>query len=209
MSAFRRAINGCSLAMMAGVLSGCLVTVVGEYETYAGTATDRFSSSVDGALPAYEKHPTSPTKAFVFGANHIVFQPPWRSDNVQAAGPLIPIIPVPGEGSDFGENQFFILIEITPGPASFLILNPAEYLLTVEGSDTPLAPFQMKDCDSNDVELSQLRFYGSRQCRGLYYDITIGEVTRFTFTPATIEADERFYIFPDIEYQTDTYGYVQ
>ena len=204
----RRVIKGCLLTVMAAALFGCIVTIVGEYESYAGTATENYSATPEGALPAYEKYPNSPTKAFVFGASQIVFRPPWRSDNVQAVGPLIPIFPAPGEGSDFGENPFFILFEVTPGPKSFLIFNPAEFLITVEGSDKPLAPVQMKDCESNEIELSQLRLYGSRQCRWLYYDTTIGEVTRFTFTPATIEADEVLYFFPDIEYRPDTYGYV-
>ena len=68
---------------------------------------------------------------------------------------------------------------------------------------------EMKDCDSNEVDLSESRIYGSRQCRWLFYDITIGEVSRFTLKPATIESDEILYIFPDIDYRPDTYGYVQ
>ena len=120
-------INGCLLAVTAGALCGCFVTIVGEYESYAGVATENYSASAEGALPAYEKNPNLPVKAFVFGASQIYFQPPWRSDNVQAAGPLIPIFPAPGKGTDFGENPFFIWLEVTPGSSSFVIFDPAEY----------------------------------------------------------------------------------
>jgi hypothetical protein len=67
----------------------------------------------------------------------------------------------------------------------------------------------MRDCEFNEVELSELRIFGSGQCRLLYYDITIGEVHRFTLSPATIEADEILYAFPDINYRPETYGYVE
>ena len=63
----RLVIKGCWLTVMAAALFGCIVTIVGEYESYAGTATENYSATPEGALPAYEKFPNSPTKAFVFG----------------------------------------------------------------------------------------------------------------------------------------------
>jgi hypothetical protein len=204
-----RTIKGFWLAVIAGVLPGCFVTIVGEYESYAGVVTRNYAAAPEGAARAYEISPESDAKAFAFGGSRIHFQPSTRSDNVQAAGPLIPIFPAPGKGSDYGENQFAIWFHVIPGAASFLIFDPAEYLVSVEGSDKSLAPVEMRDCEFNAVDLSELRIFGSRQCRLLYYDITIGEVHRFTLSPATIEADEILYAFPDIYYRPETYGYVE
>ena len=128
---------------------------------------------------------------------------------MKAVGPIIPVFPALGKGKDFSDSLLFVGIHVHPGPSSFLILDPTQYLVSVDGSEKLLAPVTVEDCRGNSVGKAELHVYGSYHCYLFSYGITRGEVERFTLMPASIEADEILYMFSDINWEPGSFTFVE
>lgn len=201
--------DGCLLAAMTAVLSGCIVTTVTEAESYDAIATAHYSQQPEQALSAEVLDPNCRWPCYRLGESKISFFPPKRSANVKAVGPIVPILPAPGKGTDYGDSLFFVGIHVHPGPSSFVILDPTKYLVTIQDSAGSLAPIIVEDCYGNPASKTELRVYGTNHCYVLFYGISRGEVERFTLMPASIEADDILYMFPDVDWGPDSYVWVE
>jgi hypothetical protein len=204
-----RTTNAYLIATIAAVLSACLVTTVTETESFDSAVTDNYSHLTGQTQKAQVLDPECRWPCYRLGESKVSFFPSKRSDNVKAAGPIVPIFPAPGEGTSYGDSLFFVGIHVHPGSSSFLILQPTEYRISVEGVDETLVPVTVEDCYGYPVDKSDLHVYGVKRCYVLYFGITRDEVEHFTLIPANIEADQIQYAFPDVDWVPGTYTWVE
>ena len=202
-------VNACLVVVIATVLSACIVTTVTEVASFDSIETGKYSHWSAQAEKAEVLDPDCRWLCYRLGENKIAFSPPSRGANVKAAGPIIPVFPAPGKGKDFSDSLLFVGIHVHPGPTSFLILDPEQYLVSVDGAEKPLAPVAVEDCRGNPVQEVELQVYGSYHCYLFFYGITRGEVERFTLMPASIEADEILYMFSDINWEPSSFIWVE
>ena len=192
------------LVSLAATLAGCL-TVYTESESYTPVSSGDYSrwTGQETKAPANKTHPVT---WFSVGSAGLGFVPPNASENLRAWGPLVPIIPAPGKGSDYGDDPFHILIRITPGE-SVVSFDPNEFSIAVDGIDSPLMPVRFENTmgDENllhpDARYSRQWAYGTWQYYRIYFDIKIRDVKRFTLIPGTMEVDGINYVFADIDYE--------
>ena len=202
-----RSVKALACAMIIGVLAGCAVGVLVEYGTFIGTPTANYSRTPDEARQASDRNPRSKLRRFPLGESNVDFSTQVFSRNMLAIGPVLPVIPTPGEGETFDENPFHVDVHVSPGRKSFLILNPEESLILFEDSVSPVAPTSwtpMSDrmgCTVSE-QPPEIRAYGAGCTVMLFYDgKTAANVNRFTLMPAPIDGDEVLYVFPDIDYE--------
>jgi hypothetical protein len=204
-----RTVKAVSIAAVGCMLPGCIVTTVTEAESYDSIVTQNYSWHSEEAQPAQALDPECRWPCYSIGESEISFFPSKRSANVKAAGPIIPILPAPGKGTDYGDLLFFVGVHVHPGRNSFLTLDPSKYLISVDGHDDSLAPVAVKDCYGNPANLSNLQVYGSNQCFIFHYGISRENVLRFTLMPANVEADQITFMFPDINWIPGSYTWVE
>ena len=203
---FRMLSAGLALAS----LSACVVTEVIEADSFDSVATGHYSHYSAAARKAQilDEDCRWPCYRMGDGAS-IGYFPPRLSARVKAAGPIFPVIPMPGEGTSYGEESFFIGLQVRPGLRSLLILEPAEYRLQLKGHPEPLAPVKAMSCQGNEVSMSGLAVFGSPRCFILVFDVARGEVQDFVLQPAIVEVDEISYMFPDVEWTRGTYSWAE
>jgi len=197
------------LVLFAATVPACIVTSVIEAESYDSHTTDHYTHFSPQARKAEILDPDCRWPCYELGGTAVGFFPPKQSQDVKAAGPIFPIFPAPGKGTSYAEELFFIGLQVRPGRNGFLILEPSDYLVTVPGRAEPLTPIVVEDCYGNPVAKTGLTVLGSARCFALYYGIERGEVQQFTLAPASIEADEILYMFPDVEWTPGTYSWAE
>jgi hypothetical protein len=185
------------------------MTSVVEAESYDSHATDHYTQFSPQARKAEIFDADCRWPCYELGGTVVGFFPSKQSKNVKATGPIFPVFPVPGKGTSFADELFFIGLQVRPGLNGFLILEPSNYLVTVPGRTEALTPNIVEDCYGNPVAHTRLTVLGSAQCFLLFYGIERGEVQQFTLAPASIEADEILYMFPDIEWTPGSYSWVE
>jgi len=190
-------------------LHGCIVTRVIEAESFDSIATERYSNVLPLARKADVLDEDCRWPCYRMGETKIGYFPPRQSENVKAAGPVVPVFPAPGEGKSFADTPFFVGLQLRPGLRSVMILEPEKYLVRLAGNDEPLVPVEVRDCTGGNVDTARVAVFGSARCLLLIYDITRGEVQEFVLVPANVEVDEVLYTFPDIEWTRGTYSWAE
>jgi len=181
-------------------VSACIVSAVIETETFESQDTSNYSHNLTGAATAN----ACGTRCFMAGKSTVTFAPPLAASNVKAAGPILPIVPAPGKGTSYGDQQFRLGMYIYPGKTSVSTAQPLDNRILVEGRPEPLAPIKVEDCDEEPLEETSLSIFGHTQCLVLYFDITIGEIETFTLVPAPVVTDGVTYVLPDVEWKRST-----
>ncbi|MEJ2129763.1 MAG: hypothetical protein P8X81_13100 [Woeseiaceae bacterium] len=190
-------------------LPACIVTSVVEAESYDSHITDHYTHFTPDGRKATPLDAECRWPCYKLGGTAVGFFPPKQSVDVKAAGPIFPIFPAPGEGTSYAEWQFFVGLQVRPGKNGFLILDPSQYLVTIPGREETLAPIAVEDCSGNTVSMTGLTVFGSARCFVLYYDLERGDAREFTLAPASIEADEILYMFPDVVWTPGTYSWAE
>ena len=188
--------------------AGCAALV--EYATYIGTTTEHRSQVSEDFVPASGGAMNGGFARFGLGENTVSFFSPRWSGETKSVGVILPLIPVPSETSIYPTTIFYLGVRLSPGPKSFVIVDPEEYRIVFKGGTDAVAPNDWwvrgsRGCNWSK-EPSEVRAYGMGCSIFLYYgQITTAMITEFRLVPAVVDADEVLYGFPDIEYEQGTY----
>jgi len=190
--------------LVLGSLSGCAGYLI-EYGSYIGEPTAAYEATSDPAQRAEaEKWTGSKFWYFPLGESRAHYTMPTYSKNMLSAGPVLPVIPVPGKG-EYKGGPFVVSLHIKPGRKSFVVFDPYENLIIFEGSREPVAPSYWSGCKTAEED-PRARAYGWGCTVKLYFDgKTTMIVDRFVLLPGSIDADEVIYVLPKIQYERGKY----
>lgn len=135
--------------------------------------------------------------------------PASRGDNLIAIGPILPIVPAPGSGSDYGDANFFIAVHVHPGRVSLVIFRPGDFRIRQDNGEPDVAPNRISDCEKGIPSPEVVRVYGDSHCVRIEFPVTRAELEEFTLVPALFESDDVSHALPDLEWRPGTYRIVE
>ena len=189
------------------LLAGC--TVVSDMETYDAVATGKYSVPLDDAVAVSTYEFDCRWPCYRVGASLISIFPSARGSNVIAMGPLLPVVPAPGSGDDFGEFDFFLAVHVHPGEVSLVMFRPGDFKIRPQGGETAIPPHRVSDCYDGKTSPDLVRVYGQVRCFKIEFPVARSELERFLLVPPLIESDGMSYALPDIQWSPGTYRTVQ
>ena len=210
------------LVAAASALTGC--AVVTRYETLRGTPSLDYSTLGHTGKFA-QIHPQRNTSSYPYltiGDTNIYFATIWLSQNVLAAGPLLPIIPILEEPESIGaEAQLEIKIYAWP-EEDVISFYPNEFKVTANQSGSHLLPILLveeksygflkeptagKKIVTEDVS----RMVTIRKERvdaasvwpkyTLVFNLRLKDVESFVLVPGVMHIGDDAYLLPDINYK--------
>jgi hypothetical protein len=191
------------------ILSGCeLIAAVGETHSHKADSTTSYSRSPQDAVAVDPLADGCGEACYQIGESQIMFFPGSLGSNLIAIGPFLPIIPIPGSGSDNGDEDFVLFVFVELGTNSLVMLSLGDILVRPDGGEDNIEPELISRCDDNDPGLDDVQVYGESQCFKLLYPATRRELERFYLVPPVVEADRVVYTFPDLEWSPETYRWV-
>ena len=199
----------CWLALGAAIiLTSC--SVIADIETYDAVETGNYSSASDDSVFAfmpYGKECRWP--CYRIGLSSVSMYPASRGDNLIAIGPILPIVPAPGSGSDYGEANFFIAVHVHPGNVSLVIFRPGDFRIRRADDAPPITPTKVSDCEDGKPSPDVIRVFGESQCVRIEFPVARADLEEFVLISALFEADGATHALPDLEWRPGTYRVVE
>ena len=192
----------------ATILAGC--SVIADVETYDAVETGRYSSAAEDSVLAFMPYGQECRwPCYRIGLSSVFLYPASRGDNLIAIGPILPILPAPGSGSDYDEANFFITVHVRPGNVSLVIFSPGDFQIRQADDAPPIAPNKVSDCEDGKPSPDIVRIFGETQCVRIEFPVTHGDLEEFVLIPALFESDGATHALPDLKWRPWTYRVVE
>ncbi len=163
-------------------------------------------------------------KSKFFRYNDIVFSASTISQDNLFAGPLLPVIPIPGQDRDYGND--LLSIKIIPFFKDMNIsFDPREFTVLIDSNLNKLSPIKIiehkhetfpdNSWERSSREISEIITIEKEIDESghrtpitkhieLVYDIKIKNVDQFILRPGKVKGADAIYILPDINFQRST-----
>jgi len=187
------------------LLSGCAIAVVTDVETYDAVATDRYSHSLEDAVPVGAIDAESSSRCFRIESSLICFYPALRGVDVKAVGLVVPMLPAPGPGQDYGGDFFYLEVRVRPGNTGLVTFRPNDFLIRREGDEDAIEPQLVSRCDDSESGLDVVQVYGYPQCFRIEYPVLRADLEQFLMVPAVVDVDNTLHVLPDLQWSQSSY----
>lgn len=210
-----------ALAVVVFVLAGCAVAT--KYETLRGIPSQNYSADIQtGKLAEVHLQKNDSSYPYlIVGDTKVYFATIRLSEDVVSVGLLLPIIPMPGEPTNYSEGRLEITILAWP-EEDVISFYPNEFHVYANQTEDRLSPISVveeksygyvkkqtasekkiiKDV-SNPVAIKKYRIDAASVWSRytLVYDIRLHDVGEFALIPGPMLIKDDAYWLPDIEYK--------